>query len=235
MFFKKPTQSTAPRPLWARYTSLLVLGAALSITGCAGTKVGPVTSHAPNTPHEPPRTIAVIVENDSPSPKRISRRKEQLAAAQNTAVALSESISKLLAARQLTVVTADEPADFILYCRILDVRSGSKALRVLIGYGAGKAILKVGVSLNDSRTHDGPSLLSFETDGTSGSMPGAGFTAAALVGDGVSALRKDGLSKEINQTTEDIDEQLHKYFVAQNWLYPKPNETGVEAWLDHNS
>ncbi|WP_180970570.1 DUF4410 domain-containing protein [Burkholderia sp. WAC0059] len=174
------------------------------------------------------------MENDSPAPKKVSRRKRQLADAQMASAALSQSISKLLASRQISAVSAGRPADLILRCRILDVRSGSKALRALVGYGAGKAVLRVSVSLYEPGAEGSTPLLSFETDGSTGSMPGAGFTAPALVGDGLSALKKDGLPKEVDQTTASIDQVLAKYFAARNWPYPKPDESGVGPWLNRN-
>ncbi len=211
-----------------------MIGIALCVTGCAGTKVGPVASRAPNNALEPPRTIAVIVENNSPAPKKASKREGQLADAQTTLTMLSESMTKLLAARQISAVPAGMPADLILRCRILDVSGGNKALRVLIGYGAGKAVLRVGVSLYDPKAESDTPLLSFETNGTTGKMPGPGFTTRALVGDGLNALKKDGLPKEVDQATESIDQQLAKYFLARNWPYPKPDESGVGSWLNHD-
>ena len=197
-------------------------GFALSVASCAGTTVGPIVSQAPNSSLAQPRTIALIVENDSQPPRRESRREKQLADAQMASTALTESMSKLLSSHQLVVVSANRPSDLVLHCRILDARSGSKALRVFVGYGAGKAALRVGVSLNDPGTQDRAPLLSFETNATSGRIPGGGFNAAALVGEALNALKKDGLPHEIDQTTENIDEQLTKYFAAQNWSYPKP-------------
>ena len=213
---------------------LLIIGIALIVAGCAGTKVGPITSQAPDPPLGPPRTIAVIVENDSPPPRKISRREGQRAAAQTTSAALLQSISKLLASRHISAVRDGQPADLILRCRILDVRGGSKALRVLVGYGAGKAVMRVGISLSEPSIEGGARLLSFETSGTSGAMPGSGLSAPGLIGAGLNALRKDGLPKEVDQTTGDIDEELSRYFAAQNWPYPKPDESGVGPWIDRN-
>jgi hypothetical protein len=169
----------------------------------------------------------VIVENESPPPQKQSRREKHFADAQMTSSALSESVPKLLASHQLIAVSAGQPSDLILRCRILDVRSGSKALRVLVGYGAGKAVLRVGVSLIDPRMQDRSPLLSFETNASTGRMPGGGSSPVALVGVGLNALKKDGLPVEIDQTTKSIDEHLGEYFVAQNWPYPKPAEPGA--------
>jgi hypothetical protein len=221
--------------LWQHHTRLLVMGVALSLAGCAGTDVGLVTSHAPVVSLGPPRTITVIVEDDSPLPERKLCRKTHLDDVQAVSGAFAQSLSKLLASRQLAVVPPDQPADLILRGRILDVCGGSKALRVLVGYGAGKAILEVGVSLNDPRTPQGPPLLSFKTNSTSGAMPGGAYNVSGLVGVGLNALREDGLPKEIDQATAIIDQQLSEYFLAQNWPYPKPAETDLQAWLHRHT
>jgi len=232
---RKRVFDAATIALWQRRTPLLVIGAALSLAGCEGTHVGLVTSHAPIVSLGPPRAITVVVEDDSPLPERKLCRKKHFADVETASAAFAQSLSRLLASRQLAVVPPDQPADLILRGRILDVCSGNKALRVFVGYGAGKAILRVGVSLDDPRTPQGPPLLSFETDGTTGKMPGGGYNASGLVGDGLNALRKDGLPKEINQATEIVDQQLSKYFLAQNWPYPKPAETGVREWVRNHT
>ncbi|WP_167532080.1 DUF4410 domain-containing protein [Rhodopseudomonas palustris] len=165
----------------------------------------------------------MIVENESSPPKKPSRREKQLADAQMASAVLSESLPKLLASRRLIVVAGGQPSDLTLRCRILDARSGSKALRVFVGYGAGKAVLRVAVSLNDPRMPDRPPLLDFETEASSGSMPGGATNAVALAGVGLNLLKQDGLPDEIEQTTKTIDERLGQYFLAQNWPYPKPS------------
>ncbi len=181
--------------------------------------MGPVVSQTPAPSLPPPRTIAVIVENETSPPKKLSRREKQLADAHMAAAALSVSLPKLLSSRGLIVVAAEQPYDMILHCRITDVSSGSKALRVLVGYGAGKAVLRVDVTLNDARMRDLPPLLSFETSASSGSMPGGATNAVGLVGVGLNFMKKDGLPEEIDQTSKSIDERLGKYFAAQNWPY----------------
>jgi hypothetical protein len=232
--------------------SWFLVGAIIfSMTGCAGTKVGKVATEAPHTILIPPRTIAIIVENDSPPSKRVSRRAEQLTNVQNAAMSLSESIPRLLASRNLVVVPAGQRADLVLRCRILNVRSGNEALRVLIGYGAGKAVLQVAVSLIDPNTWDAPPLLSFETSSTTGGMPGAGLgiagglgsgNALAVIGPavGVRGALKQGLAQEVDQTTDRIDQELDKYFMTQNWSYAKPvsTSTSLGNWaapIEHQS
>lgn len=194
----------------------LIICIALLVGGCSGMQVISVHSHPPYTALGAPRSIAVIVENASPPPNKEKRRAQQLVDAQAASDAIGVNLHKLLSSRRLMVVAADQPADLILRCRLVDVKSGSDALRLFVGYGAGKAVLRVAVSLSDARIQEISPLLGFETDGTSGNLP----PGAHNIG--------HGLGKEIGQTIQSIDEQLGRYFAAQGWAYPAAADTAVQ-------
>ncbi|WP_372394423.1 DUF4410 domain-containing protein [Azospirillum sp. HJ39] len=213
------------RPGSARAARLLVIAAALSIAGCAGTTVHEVASRPPTLSSLPPRSIGVVIEDESLPPEKPSRRARQAADLRTVSAALSERIPKLLASHRLAVVPAGQPPDLILRCRILALRSGSKALRVFVGYGAGKTVLQVGVTLADPAARDAP-LLDFATHSTTGSMPGGGYGIPALVGEGLKALQKDGLAVEVDQTLQAIDSRVGAYFLSQGWPYPTLPQQG---------
>lgn len=200
----------------------LLLGLALCVAGCAGTRVEHVATGAPAVLSTPPQTIAVFVEDASPIPEKESRRQTHADQVRETEADLTDGLSKLFASRQLRVVPPGSTADLVLRCRILELKGGSKALRLLVGFGAGKAVLRASLSLSEARQDGIPPLLAFETSGTSGRMPGGGGSLPGLVGAGVGALRKDGLPKEADQLTERVDEEIGKYFTSRNWPYPKP-------------
>ncbi len=189
--------------------------------------------------------MAVVVVDDSLVPDRITRRTTQHADAQQTAGWLTQSLSALLGTRQLAIAPPGRPADLVLTCRLLEVRGGDTALRVLVGYGAGKAVLRIGVTLTDTRTVAGPPLLRFETDSTTGGMPGAGFGLASGIGSGnalavggavagAPGALKQGLSREVEQVTPRIDEELSLYFAAQHWPYAAPVPTSLGGWAHHS-
>ena len=207
----------SPFPLF--FTLLLLL----CVSGCAGTKLGPIATTTPESFAGPPHTVAVIVEDGSVPPEKVSKREAHIKDVQETEASLTDELSKLLVSRQLQVAPAGQRADLVLRCRILEIRGGSKALRLLVGFGAGKAILRVGVSLSDPRYETNAPLVSFESNGTTGKMPGSGFSAGGLVGAGLGSLKKDGLPKETAQLVDSVDEELTKYFSAQHWPYPKPD------------
>lgn len=208
------------RLVLTRFAPMLLTAMALSLAGCAGTRVGEVTSQPAGLAASPPKRIEVVVEDVSRPSKKASRLARQAADTQMVAAALSERLPRLLAAHQLVAVPAGQPADLVLRCRILDLRSGSKALRVFVGYGAGKTVLRVGVTLAPAAARQA-SLLGFETNATTGGMPGGGFGIPAVAGEALKAVNKDGLAAEVDQTLKAIDTQLNAYFVAQGWPYAK--------------
>jgi hypothetical protein len=204
---------------------LLPAVAVLLLAACAGTQVNSINSSAISVGTPLPRTVAVIVENHSPAPSRDSRRAGQLADANQAVAGLTDSLQKMMSTRHLIVVAANQHPNLILRCNIVDVRSGNEVLRVLVGYGAGRAVLQTHVSLAASTALTQP-LLAFETSSTTGRLPGA--SAGLASGSGLSAggaalgipgAMKQGLARELSQTTEHIDDELGKYFVAQNWPY----------------
>jgi hypothetical protein len=221
---------------------LFVVSSALFVAACAGTQVSNLTGTMPDARIAAPRTVAVVVENDSPPPEKPSRREQQLVDATQTVAALAESVSTMLTKRGLVAVAPGQPSDVVLRCRVVDVRGGNQALRMIVGYGAGKAVLRTDVSLHDRAGH---TLLSFKTNSTTGRMPGPGLglasSGASLATSGVNAMAvagvvggglgvvgglKQGLAQEVRQTTSRIDEQLGKYFKAQNWPFAADPTSG---------
>jgi hypothetical protein len=108
-------------------------------------------------------------------------------------------------------------------------------LRVLIGYGAGRAELRTKVTLLGSTGTTQP-LVTFDTESTTGKMPGAGFGLAsgqALAAGGaalsVPGAMRQGLGLEVNDSVEHIDNELGKYFKSQHWQYSTGNAATVDA------
>ncbi len=220
----------------ARSIRALGLSAALLISACAGTKVADVKSSSIVTVPALPRSVAVMVENNSTPPRNEEHRARQLADARQASAALAEGLSQILAERHLVVVSEGQRPDLILRCSILDVRGGNTPLRVIIGYGAGKAILKVHVTLTEAAVPGQP-LLAFDVNSTTGRAPGAyaGLASGSAAAAGGAALGvpghiKQGLAKELAKTTEQVDDQLGKYFTAQKWPYTKPDRTPDPPW-----
>jgi hypothetical protein len=104
------------------------------------------------------------------------------------------------------------------------------AARIFVGFGAGKTVLALDVTLIDLRADSHPTILSFDSRSITGSMPG-GVSAGSAVKD-VSAAKsihtsvQQGLPRETQQTIAKIDDQLSTYFLSQKWPYiPAPTAT----------
>ena len=187
-------------------TRSLMLALPLCLAACAGTKVRNVVDTDPVASIVAPHTISVVVDNASAAPEKESRQAKQMADATQSVADLTRGLDDMLAKHQLTVVRAGQKSDLVLHCQVTDVRGGNQALRLVVGYGAGKAVLRTDVTLDDAAGH---TLLSFETRSTTG--------ASKVTG--VRGLKKD-LPHEVTQTTEHVDSELGKYFTAHQWAYP---------------
>ena len=199
------------------------------MAGCAGTKVADVQTRPSAADLPMPRSIALVIEDDSAVSKH-DTAEEHAADVQKAVTDLMAGLTDQLTQRHLTVVSAGQAADLQLRCQIHAVRSGSEALRVAVGYGAGKAVLETTETLSDLRTLPPVTLLSFDARSTTGGMPGPGLglanaangAAVALGAVGTARTLRQGLPKEINETTEKIDEEIGKYFGEQKWRYGDP-------------
>lgn len=191
---------------------ILPVLALLILAGCAGTGVTNVMSSHP-IKTSAPRTIAVLTDVKLAYSPRHESVATQSDAADQVNTALNSDLKATLLSNHLTVVDATEHPDLLLRSRIVDVRRGKKALRLLVGYGAGRAELQVSSSLELPHAPRSEPLLSFQTKSTTGGMPGNLISAA------VKSLGKDGLDVEVMETVKQIDDELGKYFVAQGWPY----------------
>lgn len=207
---------------------LVMAAFALALTACAGTHIKNVVSVAQTVGRAAPRTIAIVVENDSPPPRHARHDAGHEADVSGTQGAIVQQLSTILASRGLIVVPQGQLADLVLHCQIADVHSGNVALRLVVGYGVGKADLKLNVALIDQRSPSHPTLLSFEARSTTGAGGGAamGLTSGNTLDVAKSALGVPGTLKrdlptETKQTTTHIDEELARYFEAQSWSYAK--------------
>src|SRR5580698_8107269 len=126
---------------------LLVLAALFVLAGCAGTHVKSVQTTPLATQIPAPRTVAVIVENVAPPLQDASAQKQQLNDAHQVINRLNEGLIAFLKSRNLTIVSPAAHPDLTLHCNVLEVRGGTEWLRILIGYGAGRAALRTRVTL----------------------------------------------------------------------------------------
>lgn len=204
------------------HTRLITLTIAIIlISGCAGSRVINVV-RARDVVVPAPRTIAVQTAVDLEYPPRHESREIQLEAATQAGRTLNSDLESILRAHHLLVVHPSENPDLLIYNRVVDVRQGKRALRLFVGYGAGRAELEVDTSLRHSNLLQAP-LLSFQAKSTTGTMPGNVISGA------VRSLSVDGLEVEVADTAKLVGSELEKYFRARGWPYPSPSSTASEV------
>ena len=225
MTASEPRRFPLPR-LAGAFALATVLG------GCAGTRVADLSQQAPAGAIQRPHSVSIAVIDSSPVPKRASRLAGHDSDVREVRAELGHDLAQLLAARDLVVVAAGRPADIDLRCAVTDVRGGSAVARLLVGYGAGKAVLKLSNTVSAPGTAS--PLLSFSTIGTTGAMPGAGLglasaagaagTAVHMIGPalGIPGTLRQGLAQEAQQATTRIDDRIAAYFAIRGWAYPRP-------------
>jgi len=223
------------KPVRKHFSPLILAAAMLMLAACAGTRVKDVETTPSTIETSSPHTVAILVENNSPAPPKASRRASQLEDAKLVVATLTDQLGKVLSGRGLIVVSPDAHPDLTLRCNVLEVRGGNEWLRVLIGYGAGRAELRTKVTLFDSTVATRP-LVAFEIDSTTGKMPGAGYGLGSgqALSAGMSALSipgamKQGLGQEVNDNIKRIDHELGQYFKSQQWSYAAGDTGSVSA------
>jgi len=206
---------------------LLIIAVGTALGACAGTRINDRIMAAPSLiPAAAPHSVEIQVVGAEDAAQFATRHAGTPADEAQAVAGLSANLTLLLTEHGLTAAPAGQAPDLILRCRVTDARNGSKFKRMVVGLGAGKARLQVQVSLIDPRINQQP-VLSFETESTTGSSPGAAIPvgpggAIGAVGGAYGLYKgtKAGLPAEEAQTEKKIDAQMKTYFGTQGWSYP---------------
>ena len=116
----------------------------------------------------------------------------------------------------------------LLRCSLTQITEGNQALRLVLGFGAGRTTLRVTTDLLEVRGPSTVELATFNTRSTTGFMPGPGLglaSAAAsgqllgLAGGSAGLLlgMRETLNREIEQSSTKIASNLNDYFQDQEW------------------
>ncbi|WP_321817279.1 MULTISPECIES: DUF4410 domain-containing protein [unclassified Paraburkholderia] len=119
------------------------------------------------------------------------------------------------------------PGTFLLRCFILRADAGNRVLRLAVGFGAGKGMLRTHTELIDLGDDASLKLASWNTDSSTGALPGpvVGFFGPVIAGPalgivGGSAGVLPGIwqtqAREVDQTSTEIVDQLHTLIHQQN-------------------
>jgi hypothetical protein len=211
-----------PQPAWAKRKSqrrreFLALGLILGLAGCASVGVRNPTQGAAN-----PRSPSQIFVAEFDAGKgifQVNRSGDELVAfEQKTAGALADH---LVADLSKSVVPASRQNDssrprgdaWLITGEFVRVNQGSRALRGLIGLGAGGTKMETIVRVYDLSGRSKEPVLQFETTGGSNAEPGAIFGGA--FGALPHAIRNAGLrgvSDDTARTAREITAMVGDYY-----------------------
>jgi Domain of unknown function (DUF4410) len=178
---------------------LVMLLAAVAVTGCAGASVAPGYNAQPASSNRP-STIYVYPFAASASDVTLNQgllqstyrqlsdsnqNQSQLDLAHQTASVLADSMVQQLEALGFTANRVARGTQvsgqnvLIVDGEFLDINQGNRLRRMVIGLGAGEATLDSQVQVHQMTNGANQQIMEFNVNANSGQMPGAAFTAPA--------------------------------------------------------
>jgi hypothetical protein len=211
------------------------LGTILLLAGCAKTSTSPtITMARTSVTTQPTRLILALDSGPGPAtPAPLAEAVEQALAKGLGGPGIQ--ISRLPPGAP---PPAYGPATLLIRYRITVVKPGSQALRLTVGFGAGRAEMAMTTQIIDLRGAAPVALARFETKSTTGRMPGPVLglaTASAsgqvlgLVGGTAGLLQgtRQTLTAEATQIGDQVAAHLEDYFRDQSWTVLAPPDRSV--------
>lgn len=234
---EKPVKPARSQSRWLSYpVHWLTLSAVLGIAGCAGTKTSDFQMSASALPSSQPDTVLVSVMQTQVvsafDPDEQTRVRDLAAALQGQLVEKLKRPSTRIVVLPVNGVTPDHaPGTLLLRCSIVEAKGGNEALRLAFGFGAGRATLRVHTDLLDLSEGSPMTVASWDTNSTTGAMPGPALglagavqagQALAMVGGSVGMLlgMRQTQAREVDQSSTEIALRLQSAFQTRNWTNP---------------
>jgi hypothetical protein len=202
-------------------TSLAVIAA---LSGCASVSVKQGATYA--VPHMP-QQIYVEGFDTTQGEWNVDRQDTDLADfQQNLQNMLSTGIStdltnKLIPASVTSSAQSLAPQNaWVIRGEFVRVNQGSRALRAIVGFGAGGTKLETVVHVYDLQAgYSGIPFMSFATTGGSGALPGA-VASGGPIGAAVSGVAGSakGLTHDAERTSRMITAQISEYMYRSGWI-----------------
>lgn len=144
----------------------------------------------------------------------------------NTVEALSKTIvSEMLKFYPAESISANAPAPtgnaLLIEGRITRINQGSRALRMVVGFGAGGTKMETTVTVYDASTTPAKRVLAFDTTGGSGAEPGITSPDPVSAGASAAAGAGKGVSDDTKRTARMIAYRLSQYLGNQGWISPE--------------
>ncbi|HTH99468.1 MAG TPA: DUF4410 domain-containing protein [Acidisoma sp.] len=200
----------------------------LCLAGCAGAHVSDIASTRAVGP--PPREILVDVET-GPA-RNAAEAEDEQAAARQLRSDLMRCLVKAGLAAQPAAPGLSVPGAVRLHVALTRVDPGSRAKRLVIGFGAGRARLEARAELLPAGSAAAMPLTAFDTSSDTGMKPGlilpggialaTGNAIHMAVGGGINlALNlQGGLAQTSAHTATAILDELRIYYRGAGWSWP---------------
>jgi hypothetical protein len=208
--------------------------------GCASISVRQVEEAQSFQPKNPPEVIYVAPFDIQKAEFNVDREGGELEEfKKSTAIVLQgaiiERISKSFGAAEALGAKQKLPKHgWIIIGKLVKVNQGSRALRAIVGFGAGGTKMETEVFVYDLSQRPPTPFLAFKTSGGSNAEPGflIESTNPLSIATGVLGVL-GGLAKGITddsmRTSRMITAQISQYLLKQNWITP---EQTTEPKLD---
>ncbi len=207
-----------------RLLSCAVLPAAV-LAGCASVSVKDVEKAAAK-PKAKPAAIYVMDFDTRSAEFNVDREGAELAQFKaDTAKILSDLLVERLGSRlevkalRVTSSANLPKSGWLLTGRFIRVNQGSRALRTIVGLGAGGTKMETEVLLHDLAVSQKRTFLKFATTGGSNAEPGV-LTSPGPVSAGMSLIKQTmrGITEDATRTAREITASLSEYMLERRWI-----------------
>jgi hypothetical protein len=221
---------------------LALFGLAIVLAGCASISVEPGSEYATK---KMPAKVYVAAFDTSQGDFKVDRTGQELAEfktnLQNMMVAgITEDLTKRLIPAVALDKNHPKPHEnaWLIKGQFVQVNQGSRALRGIVGFGAGGTKLICHVQVYDLASDSKTPFLTFNTTGGSNAEPGA-VTAIATdpltivieAAAGSAGGIAHGVTEDTARTTREITAELSNYMYASGWI-PKDKWIQPKAYTN---
>ncbi len=216
-----------------RYGSLLC--GLLFLAGCASVSVKDkqVASGSPQT-----RPVKIIVRDFdlSESALNVDRTGDELSkyraqSIENMSLSIVNEITTFYPVERLQANAPLPIGNYLLLeGKITRVNQGSRALRMVVGFGAGGTKMETEVTLSSVSQTTEQRILSFSTSGGSGAEPGlVGDPTPVGAATNIATNTGKGVTDDTKRTARMIAYRVSQYLGAQGWISPEKVKAAKKA------
>jgi len=212
----------------------------LFILGCASISVRQVEEATQFAPKNPPDIIYVAPFDVEKAEFKVDREGEELTEFKKaTAIVLQEAIVERISksygtAQSLGAHQKLPKQGWIVIGKFIKVNQGSRALRAIIGFGAGGTKMETEVYLYDLSQAPPAPFICFKTSGGSNAEPGfiiesTNPISVATGFIGVLGGLAKGITDDSKRTSRMVTSQISQYLLKREWIEA---EQATEPKLD---